>query len=340
MSHPAPPPTRLPLGDFALQSGQVLSNAHLSYVVLGQLSGARDNLIILPTYYGGAHRGNLPWIGADSPLDPRRYCIVIPDMFGNGHSSSPSNASAGQRGADFPAVSLLDNVCAQKRLIEQVFEDASPALVLGWSMGGMQALQWAASYPDQVQRVMSVCATARCWPHNRVFLEGIRAALTADAQWQDGFYRSPPQKGLRAFARVYAGWAYSQAFYRDQTYRQLGFGSIEALLEYWENDHLAQDANDLLAMLHTWLHADISANQQYGGDFDGALRSITAKAVIMPGATDLYFTEHDARYEASLIRDALVRPLASDWGHCAGAPGRNPVDTRAVLDACAELLSR
>lgn len=328
------------LGDFQLQSGFTLRDAQLTYLAFGELNDARDNLVILPTYYGGAHTGNLPFIGAHSPLDPSRFCILIPNMFGNGFSSSPSNANQAQRGGNFPYVSLLDNVQAQRQLVEERFGDARPALVLGWSMGGMQAMQWAAAYPERVQRVMSVCATARCWPHNQVFLEGVSAALTADADWLGGFYRRPPEKGLRAFARVYAGWAYSQAFYRNRLYEQLGFDSIDGLLRFWEQDHLAQDANDLLAMLGTWMHADISANARYGGNLEQALMAIKAQAVIMPGSTDLYFTEHDARYEASFIPNAIVSPLSSDWGHCAGAPGRNPVDTARVLEACAALLER
>ena len=332
--------TRFELGNFLLQHGETLQDAQLTYLQIGEMNDAGDNLVILPTYYGGAHHGNMPLVGAHSPLDPSRFCILIPNMFGNGFSSSPSNANQAQRGGNFPFVSLLDNVRAQKRLVEECFADARPALVLGWSMGGMQALQWATTYPERVQRVMSICATAKCWPHNRVFLEGVRAALTADEEWRDGFYQRPPEKGLRAFARVYAGWAYSQAFYRDRLYEQLGFESIDALLHGWEDDHLAQDANDLLAMLSTWMHADISANALYQGSLEHALAEIRAQTVVMPGTTDLYFTEHDARYEARYIPNAAVVSLDSDWGHCAGAPGRNPVDTATILKACTSLLAR
>lgn len=335
-----PLPTRFELGDFALQSGDTLRRAQITYVQLGELNKARDNLVILPTYYGGAHSGNMPLIGAHSPLDPERFCILVPNMFGNGHSSSPSNTVEEQRGPRFPYVSLLDNVYAQKKLIEERFNDACPALILGWSMGGMQALQWAASFPQRVARVMSICATARCWPHNQVFLDGVRAALQADCTFRGGDYERPPEKGLRAFGRVYAGWAYSQAFYRNGLYRQLGFPTIEALLKFWEEDHLAQDANDLLAMLETWRRADVSSGFRYDGDLAQALQTISADCIIMPGSTDLYFTEQDARYEAAMIPRVEVIPLVSDWGHCAGAPGRSPVDTARILETCRRLLSR
>jgi homoserine O-acetyltransferase len=326
------------LGELPLQSGAVLQDAWLGYLQFGELNRAADNLILLPTYYGGTHLGMVPLIGAHGPLNPQHYCIIIPNLIGNGRSISPSNAGPDQSAGHFPPVSLYDNVQAQKRLVEQRFDDAPLALVMGWSMGGMQALQWGCQFPDRVARVMSVCATARCWPHNQVFLEGVKAALTCDPAWQNGFYRDPPAAGLKAFGRVYAGWAYSQAFFRDGLYRQLGLESIEALLQFWEEDHLAQDANNLLAVLETWKSADISQNPIFNGDFTAALQAIAAKTLVMPGATDLYFTAHDAAWEAARMPNAECRPLVSDWGHCAGAPGRNPRDTACMLAACASLL--
>lgn len=330
---------RFAVGDLALQSGEVLRETELAYLQFGELNEAADNLVLLPTYYGGTHSGNTPLIGAHGPLDPARYCIVIPDLIGNGCSTSPTRAHPSQSAGSFPRVTLFDNVTAQQRLIAKRFRNAPLALVVGWSMGGMQALQWGCSFPDQVHRVMSICATARCWPHNRVFLEGVKAALTCDPAWQRGFYSKPPEAGLKAFARVYAGWAYSQAFFRDGLYGELGYESIDALLAYWEEDHLSQDANNLLAVLDTWQTADISANSRYNGDFIAALGAIRARTTVMPCSTDLYFTEHDAAWETSHMSNAECRPLISDWGHCAGAPGRNPADTRRILNACAELLA-
>lgn len=328
------------LGDLPLQRGGILKNAQLGFIQLGQLNADRSNLVILPAYYGGTHLGVLPFIGANSPLNPEHYCILIPNLLGNGVSTSPSNAAPGQNGGHFPRVSLLDNVRAQKRLIEARFEDARPALVMGWSMGGMQALQWGCAFPDRVDRVMSICATARCWPHNRVFLEGVKAALRCDAKYADGFYSEPPEAGLRAFGRVYAGWAYSQAFFRQELYRRLGFDTIDQLLDYWEKDHLAQDANDLLAVLDTWQSADISDNDLYEGNLPAALGAIRARTLIMPGSSDLYFTAVDAEWESRHLPSAEFKPLRSDWGHCAGAPGRNPEDTAIILAACEKLLAQ
>jgi homoserine acetyltransferase len=97
-------------------------------------------------------------------------------------------------------------------------------------MGGMQAYHWAACHPDMVERAAVVCGSARCSPYNHVFLEGVKAALTADPMFRDGRFVDKPSAGLRAMGRVYAGWAMSHAFYRDEVWREAGFHSLEDYL--------------------------------------------------------------------------------------------------------------
>ena len=214
------------------------------------------------------------------------------------------------------------------------------ALITGWSLAAIQANHWAALFPDFVERLLPFCGSARCSPHNFVFLEGVKAALRADGAFRDGAYERQPEKGLRAFGRVYAGWAYSQKFFRDGLYRRLGYASIEEFLTAWEEEHLAWDANDLLLKLWTWQHADPSANSLYHGDFARALRSIRAKAIVMPCDQDLYFTLDDNRAEAALIANAELRPFRSPFGHCAGAPGRFAEETAFLERAITDLLAR
>ena len=117
---------------------------------------------------------------------------------------------------------------------------------------GASRTSGGAQYPEMVDAILPFCASARTSPHNQVFLEGVKAALTADAAYAGGDYAAPPEAGLRAFGRVYAGWAYSQTFYRERLHRELGFETWEELLLAWERDHLEWDANDLLAKLRTW----------------------------------------------------------------------------------------
>ena len=98
---------------------------------------------------------------------------------------------------------------------------------------------------------------------------------------------------MRAFGRVYVAWAYSQAFFRDGLYRELGFATMEDLVRDWEEDHLKWDANNLLTKIWTWQHGDISDNDIYRRDFKAALAAIRARAIVMPCSTDLYFPPDD-----------------------------------------------
>jgi homoserine O-acetyltransferase/O-succinyltransferase len=328
----------LSLGDVQLQSGDLLVNAKIVYGTLGKLNQARDNAIVMPTYYTGQHRSYLPLIGSGKALDPARYFIILPNMFGNGLSSSPSNYGA-SGATPFPRVTLYDNVSQQARLVFEHLHVAELTLVTGWSMGGMQAYAWATQFPDRVRRLLPYCAAARISPYNLVFLEGLKAALQADCHWRADRSSRKPENGLRAFARVYVGWAYSHAFFRDALYKQLGFGTLEALIEDWETDHLALDASDLLAMLDTWQQADVGACPQFGGDTETALKSIRARTILLPCSTDRYFSPLDNQLESQLIPNCELRTLESSFGHCALSPGKVPADMR-FLDRClGELLA-
>ena len=328
------------LGDILLQSGRTLRGAKLAYKTLGELNDRRDNAIVFPTFFGSQHDANEPMIGEGMALDPREYFIVVPNLFGNGLSSSPSNTPPPNDGPRFPATTYYDNIVCQHRLLTERFGVTRIALACGFSMGAQQAYHWGALFPDVVQRIAPWCGSARTSHHNFVFLEGVKAALTADADWRSGWYRHPPVKGIRAMARVYAGWGPSQAFYREEIYRQMGFSSIEDyLVNAWEGRFLGLDANDILAMIETWQSGDISDNPRYNGDFELALGTISAKALVMPSQTDQYFPPEDSEIEVGLMPSAKLRVIPSIWGHLAGGPGRNPVDTQFIDASLKELLA-
>lgn len=326
------------LRDFALQRGQTLPTAVLAYKTYGRLNAARSNAILYPTSYGATH-ADIEWlIGADRILDSRRYFIVIANMFGNGVSSSPSNLPAPLANR-FDLFTHVDNIRAQRTMLEQAFGIEKLALVYGWSMGAQQALHWGALYPDRVERIAAICGTAKTTPHNFVFLEGLRAALLADPAWNGERFTAKPERGLRAVGRVYAGWALSQAFYRQHVYHALGHQSLEDfLVRDWEASFLRRDAANLISMLETWQRADISDNETFAGDIAAALSSITAATLIMPSQTDLYFTPTDCESEAALIPRAKFQPIPSIWGHRAGNSLKNPTDERFIRAAVEELL--
>ena len=328
------------LGPTVLQSGLTVPNPQIAYQTYGTLNADKSNAVLYPTSYGAQHK-DIEWlIRPGGILDPDRLFVVIPNMFGSGLSTSPSNIEPPHAPARYPHFTLYDNVQAQRRLLADVFGIDRLALVYGWSMGAQQALHWGALFPDKVARIAALCGSAKTAPHNYVFLEGVKATLTADPAWQGTHFDSKPERGLRAMGRVYAGWGMSQEFYRERAWAGIGFASLEDyLIRAWEWNFLRRDADNLLAMLWSWQNADISANGMYQGDLDKALGAITARTLLMPSETDLYFRVEDNWREAAQMPNAELRPIPSIWGHRAGNPSDNAEDERFIRKAVAELLA-
>ena len=316
-------------GDIVLQNGAYLPAARLSWKTHGTLSPARDNVIVYPTSFGARHP-DLEWlIGSDKVLDPARWFIVIPDMFGNGLSSSPSNTP------DYPTlITIYDNVQVQRHALKALFGIDRVACVYGWSMGALQAYHWAALFPSAVDRIVANCGTAHTPEHNRVFLRSLIAVLEAAPQHiGNGRFSAEPPAAKRAFGRIYASWALSQDFYRAGLHLaggpapNLGAPDLETFLKTdWEDRFGARPAADLHAQLSTWDAADIGANALYDGDRVAALRAIRAHVLLMPSATDLYFRTADNEAELPFLANAVLRPIPSIWGHRAGNPVANPAD--------------
>ncbi|UZJ55775.1 hypothetical protein CBS101457_005095 [Exobasidium rhododendri] len=347
------------LGDFTLGSGDVLPDAYLAYRTFGT-KGAP--LIVYPTWYSGTITDGNVWLVSTKEhirraLDPEKYFIVIPALFGNGESTSPSNHPLG---IDLPKATFRDNVEAQHRLITQVFGYNELALVTGWSMGAATSFQWASQYPDMVKRCAPFCGAARVAPHNYIMLEAVKGGILTDSEgYADGKYmqvhKKQPLRGLKAVARVYAGWGFSQDFYRRNGFlTEFGIkGGLETVLvEFWEAYFTKKDANNLLYMAWTWSHADIGMQEKYAttaqlqqhqandlirekethDSFEKALQAITAKTIIMPSRTDLYFPPADSDVEQKLMGDkAELKVIESDRGHWAGF---NIEEDAKFIDEC------
>ncbi|SNR70194.1 alpha/beta fold hydrolase [Puniceibacterium sediminis] len=327
------------IADFPLQSGDVLPEATLAYRTYGTLNADRSNAIIYPTSYGVVD-ADVAWlIGAGRILDPTRYFIVAVNMFGNGASSSPSTMQRDPVTGRFARFSHVDNVTAQHRLITDHLGIDRLALAYGWSMGAQQALHWGALFPDAVARIFTICGTAKTSVHNWVFLDSLRATLITDPAWDGQKFTAHPERGLSAFGRVYAGWALSQAFYRERVFEKLGYSDVAAYLSAtWDKAFLHRDPHNLLSLIDTWQCSDISANDRFGGDMDAALGAITARVVHMAASTDLYFRARDIRAEAARILNGHYAEMTTVWGHRGGNPQQSPADEVFLRKAVEGLL--
>jgi homoserine O-acetyltransferase len=312
------------LGDYQLQNGGVLTNARLAYNTYGNLDENKTNVIIYPTWYSGFISDNEWLIGEDKSLNPLKYFIIVPCLLGNGQSTSP-DSELNSDNKNFIKISLYDNVVAQYRLITETWGITSIELVLGWSMGAQQTYQWAVLYPEMVKRALPFAGSARTSPHNFVFLDGLRNVLIQDNL-------SKEQK-LRLFARIYAGWGFSQPFYKFKCWQKLGFDNLEDfLVKFWEMFFLKREPVNLATLLWTWQYGDISDNIIFNGNFKKAMSSIEAKVMILSPEIDLYFPKEDNLDEVLMIKNASLSIIPGVWGHFAGG-GINNEDT-IFIDNC------
>lgn len=301
-------------GDVPVAQGGAIRNCRVVWKTHGTLNAARDNVVLYPCSYGAAHQDMEFLIGPDGILDPTRWFIVIPDMFSNGVSSGAADTP------DFPVlVTYADLIEVQRRLLDEVFAIRRLAAVYGFSMGAQQAYHWAALHPGMVERAFVLCGTARTSVHNKVFHSGLLRTLEAAPEHiGDGRFSGEPVLAKKAFAHIYAGWALSQDFYRAGLHMSvLGAPDLDTYLRTdWTERMGARPAANLYAQLMTWYHGDIAD----GGDLAAALRAITARMVLMPSETDLYFRVADNAAEMPFLKNAVLKPIPSIWGHRAGNP--------------------
>ena len=334
---PDPHRRLLPLTNFTLESGAVLPTAVVAYATFGTLSAARDNAILLPSWYGSDHHGYDFLIGEGKALDPAKYFLVATEMFGNGFSSSPNNTVAPMSGPDFPAIAIRDNVEASRRVLEHLGVRHLRAVV-GFSMGAEQAFQWAVSHPDFMDGVAPWCGTAKTYPHGVVRLESAIKALTADPAFADGRYTSPPKAGMAAWSTHWAAWVWSQEWWRRELFKPQAATVEEAVAARIARD-AARDPNNLILHARTWQHHDVGDTRGFGGDHPKALRSIRVPVLYMPCETDLYFPIGDAQYERQFIASVEFAPIPSIWGHSAGGGG-NPADATFINQKILAFLER
>ncbi|KAI0066167.1 homoserine acetyltransferase [Artomyces pyxidatus] len=325
-------------------TGGVLPNAITAYRTYGD---PKNPCIVFPTCYGGKldreHAPDSPGrsTACETALNTDKFYIVTFALFSNGESSSPSNTPAPYNGPYFPEVSYEDNIRAQHAVVTKKLGVSKIYSVIGFSMGGQQAYYWAVMYPDIVERAIVLCGSARTSPHNQCFIEGPKSALLASKDFEDGHYKSPPQHGIRAFARAYSAWAYGQTWFRNKSYLFGGeFDSLNSFLrEKWEARFLESwDANDMVTLINTWQRGDVSL-VRHAGDFEACMGDIKAEVLLMPCKTDLYFPPEDSEIEMSLMRNNLAKLVVIDsvWGHGAGG-GSNAQDVEIIKAAVIKFL--
>jgi homoserine O-acetyltransferase len=330
-----------------LRSGAVIPSYDLVYETYGTLNAGRSNAVLVCHALSGSHHvaghyadepKNLGWwdnlVGLGRPLDTNRFFVVGVNNLGGCHGSTgPSslNPATGKPwGADFPLMTVEDWVQAQARLADVLGIEAWAA-VLGGSLGGMQALQWAIAFPERVRHCLVIAAAPRLTAENIAFNEVARQAILTDPDFHGGnFYEIGvrPVRGLR-LARMLGHITYlsddqmAEKFGRKRKNESFSYGfevefEIESYLRY-QGDKFAGffDANTYLLMTKALDYFDPA--QATDGNLQAALARAKAKFLVVSFSTDWRFSPARSREIVNALvhngQDVAYASLNSNFGH-------------------------
>lgn len=293
---------------FRWKAGGIIENCTLSYVVHGLINDERSNVVLGLSAIGSNHHRLDFLIGPGRALDPAQWAVVCVDALGNGMSSSPS-ISREQPGLAFPRFSIRDMVNSQSRLMQYLSVERLHAVV-GASMGGMQALQWAVSYPSAMTKVVAMTPMAKTAPWAAAINAAARAALMADPQWAQLDHYSAGVEAWIALMQVISGRTPA---------------SVDALQNWLTNRLRWQRGQgthpiDWIYQSYAYDAHDVGDTKDFGGDTAAALSSTQADTLVMAPPLDLYNPSTSAQWAARRVPGAKFVNIPSQHGHrCASA---------------------
>ena len=335
-----------PPGELILAGGQGLGPVTLAYETYGTLSPARDNAILVchalsgDAHVAGYHspEDKTPgwWdvmIGPGRALDTNKYFVICSNIIGGCKGSTGPgsiNPATGRPYAlSFPVITMEDMVQAQRALVDHLGIEVLHA-VLGGSMGGMQALQWAVSYPERVRLVLPIATTHCLSPQAIAFDEVGRQAIMADPDWMGGEYygKSIPFRGL-SIARMIGHITYlsdqsmHQKFGRRlQDKAEYGYDfvtdfQVESYLHYKGDSFVKRfDANSYLYITKAMDYFDLT--RAYGS-LREAFAKTKAKYLVVSFSSDWLFPPYQSRELVTALRqngaDVVYTDIKTDYGH-------------------------
>ena len=323
------PHRRCALGDLLLESGESIRDCAVSYVVHGPDDRGVPTALGLCAIGSTHHRLDF-LIGPDAPLDTNRMRVIVVDAIGNGLTTSPSN-SLHQPAMAFPDFTIGDMVRSQKLLLEHLGIERLD-VVIGASMGGMQALQWGVQYPAAMESIIALVPLARTpgWTAgiNRAARQALAGAVgrgATAAPWPPGTWdawvtvmqllavRTPELVNSEiAGPEALSAWLAERA----QWWAGQGFDPID-----WIYQSRAYDAHD------------VGNAPGFGGDTARALQSVRARTLVVAAALDLYNPGACARWAAAQIPSCRCVTYDSPWGHMLASPA----DASTAPKLCAEI---
>jgi homoserine O-acetyltransferase len=328
----SPDTRRLRLGrDIPLESGAVLPQLDVAFRTWGRLNAAADNAVVVCHALTGSADADHWWaplFGPGNALDPEHDFIVCANVLGGCYGTTgPTSEAADGRpyGARFPRITVRDQVAAQQRLLDALGVRGI-RFVIGGSMGGLQALEWALLDP-RVQAVASIAASGRHSPWCIAWSEAQRQAIAADAKFAGGHYdpADPPRAGLAA-ARAIAMLTYRTAASLGARFGRAPGGEVfgarakrpdEPAVAGWLSHHGELlndrfDANTYLRLIDAMDSHDLGRGR---GGFDAACARIHQPALVVSIPGDALYVPADQEELAAALPCGRLEILQSAHGH-------------------------
>ena len=297
------------IGDLPLEQGGLIRECVIGYRTFGKLDASKSNAVLFPTALGWTSDGLASRVGPGKLVDSSKYYVIVVDSLGDGVSSSPSTSSS-QPGPSFPQFSMRDMVNAGQKLVTEVLHLPHLRAVVGFSMGGMQAFQWAVSYPEFVDKVVSIAGSPQLTSYDRLLWRTSLLALKSDPEWNEGRYKKRPP--LHLVNMMAALLIQTPEYVATHTSRE-EYPSFESKLVQGPDD---PDPNDMLSQISAVLTTDVAA--KLGGSLQKAAALVRARVLVIVNRQDLLVNPLPSRDFARLVGGRLIE-LDSDCGHRAHA---------------------
>ena len=292
------------LGDFKLESGEVIHDCRIGYRTFGTLNSNQSNAVLFPAWALGTTEQLAGSIGSNKLVDSTKYFVIAVDALGNGVSSSPSNSQSQPR-MKFPKFTIRDMVNTQHELLTKTLHLNHVKAVMGISMGGMQTFQWIVSYPDFMDKAIPIVGSPQPTPYDLVFIRAQLRAITNDPDWNNGNYTNNPARVAEAeFLALILTTP-------DEYNRHMTRERLAAELDKAKNTP-GFDSNDKIRQLHAIQALDVSA--PFGGYMERAAAAVKAKLFVISATKDHAVNPAPALDFAHLLR-AQTFVMEGDCGH-------------------------
>jgi homoserine O-acetyltransferase/O-succinyltransferase len=297
------------LGDLRLQNGEVIHDFRLGYRTFGSLNAGKSNAVLWPSWLGGTSANLVESVIKNKVLDPTQYFIILVDAIGDGVSTSPSN-SANQPRLQFPEFTIRDMVESEHRLVTEVFHLSHLRAVMGASMGGMQAFEWAVAYPDFMDEAISITGSPQSTSYDKLLWTTQIDALKLDPEWQGGNGAKLMTAGFAVLSEIGAMANSSPAYRVAQTPPQDFDAFITATRK--EETSTATTACNFMRQRQAIINLDIPG--EFHVTMEQAAKRVHAKMLVIVSPEDHTVNPAPALTFAAAI-NAPVVTLDSPCGH-------------------------